>query len=202
MFLQSCANQLGVSLSAERLGPLNGSTDGAVNDELGKDTEGAGDTEQDGVVVLLGEAVVLEKNTGVSVDVGVRVLGLAVLGEDTGSNLVDLADELEHGVVGQVLLGEFALGDVAGVGLAEDGVAVSRNDLAGLEGGPEVVLNGLVAEVVADGLLHLLKPDKDFLVGPGNSQHLAFTQSRVKHTIRGGDQQDRSGQQPERGRES
>lgn len=162
--LQLSANKLGVGLGAERLGPLNGGTDGAVDDELGKDTESAGYTEEDGVVVLLGEAVVLEEDTGVSVDVGVGVLGLAVLGEDTGGNLVDLADELEHGVVGQVLLGELALGDVAGVGLAENGVAVSGNDLATLEGRPEVVLDSLVAEVVANSLLHLLEPDEDFLV--------------------------------------
>lgn len=38
-----------------------------------------------------------------SVDVGVRVLGLAVLSQDTRGNLVDLADELEHGVLGEVV---------------------------------------------------------------------------------------------------
>jgi hypothetical protein len=134
--LQLSANQLGVSLGAERLGPLNGGTDSAVNDELGKDTERTGYTEEDGVVVLLSETVVLEEDTGVGVDVGVGVLGLAVLGENTGGDLVDLADELEHWVVGKVLLGELALGDVAGVGLAEDGVAVTGDDLASLEGGP------------------------------------------------------------------
>lgn len=163
--LQSSANELGISLSAERLGPLDGGADGTVNDELGKDTERAGHTEEDGVVALLGEAVVLEEDTGVGIDVGVGVLGLAVLGENAGSDLVDLADELEHGVVGQVLLGELALGDVAGVGLAEDGVAITGDDLTGLEGGPEVVLDGLVAEVVANGLLHSLEPDKHLLVG-------------------------------------
>ena len=163
--LQLCANQLGVSLSAERLGPLNGGTDGTVDDELGKDTERTGYTKENSVVVLLSEAVVLEEDTGVGVDVGVGVLGLAVLGENTGGDLVDLADELEHGVVGQVLLSELALGDVAGVGLAENSVAVSGNDLASLEGGPQVVLDGLVAEVVSNGLLHLLKPDEHFLVG-------------------------------------
>ena len=164
-YLQLGADQLGVSLGGEGLGALDGGTDGAVDDELGKHTESTRDTEENSVVVLLGEAVVLEEDTGVGVDVGVGVLGLAVLGENTGGDLVDLADELEHGVVGQVLLGELALGDVAGVGLAEDGVAVTGNDLASLEGGPEVVLDGLVAEVVANGLLHLLEPDKDLLVG-------------------------------------
>lgn len=163
--LQSGANELGVSLGAERLGPLDGRTDGAVDDELGKHAERTRDTKEDGVVVLLSEAVVLEEDTGVGIDVGVRVLGLAVLGENAGGNLVDLADELEHGVVGQVLLGKLALGNVAGVSLAEDGVAVAGNDLAGLEGRPKVVLDSLVAEVVANSLLHLLEPDEHLLVG-------------------------------------
>jgi hypothetical protein len=163
--LQLGADQLGVGLGAERLGPLNGGTDGTVDDELGKHTKSARHTEENSVVVLLSEAVVLEEDTRVSVDVGVGVLGLAVLGEDAGGDLVDLADELEHGVVGQVLLGELALRHVAGVRLAEDGVAVSGNDLAGLERGPQVLLDGLVAEVVANGLLHLLEPDEDLLVG-------------------------------------
>lgn len=99
------------------------------------------------------------------IDVGVWVLGLAVLSEDAGCDLVDLADELEHGVIGQVLLGKLALGDVAGIGLAENSVAVAGNDLASLEGRPQVVLDSLVAQIVANGLLHLLEPDEHFLVG-------------------------------------
>lgn len=83
--------------------PLNGGTDGAVDDELGKDTNGARNTEEDGVVVGLGETVVLEEDTRVGVDVGEGVLGLAVLGEDAGRDLVDLANELEHGVLGHLL---------------------------------------------------------------------------------------------------
>ena len=98
------------------------------------------------------------------IDVGEGVLGLAVLGKNLGGNLVDLADELEHGVLGHVLLGEGALGHVAGVGLAEDGVAVAGNDAAGVEGGPEVLGDVLIAEVVANGLLHLGKPVENLLV--------------------------------------
>ena len=169
--------------------PLNGGTDGAVDDKLGKDTNGAGDTEENSVVVGLGETVVLEEDTGVGIDVGVGVLGLAVLGQDTGSNLVDLANQLEHGVLGHFRCRERsplaiyhsllpgraqrnklteskgALGAVAGVGLAEDGVAVAGDDTAGVEGVPEVLLDVLVAEVVTDDLLHLGEPVEDFLVG-------------------------------------
>lgn len=99
------------------------------------------------------------------VNVGVRVLGLAVLGEDARRDLVDLADQLEHWVVRQVLLGELALGDVSGVRLPQHGVAVTGHDLALLERRPEVVLDGLVAEVVADLPLHVLQPPQHLLVG-------------------------------------
>lgn len=145
--------------------PLNGSTDGAVNDELGKNTNGTRDTEEDGVVVGLGKTVVLEEDTGVGINVGVGVLGLAVLGEDLGGDLVDLADEVEHGVVGHLLLGELALGHVAGISLAEHSVAVAGNDTAGVEGRPEVLGDVLIGEIVTNGLLHLGEPVQDLLVG-------------------------------------
>jgi hypothetical protein len=180
-YLQSSTNQLGVSLSAERLGPLNWGTDGTIDDELRKNTERTRDTKENSVVVLLSKTVVLEEDTRVSINVGVGVLGLAVLGKNTGSNLVDLADELEHGVIGQVLLRKLALGDVARVGLAEDSVAVTGDDLASLEGRPEVVLDGLVAQVVANSLLHLLKPDKHFLVG----QSVKGTSKTIKTSSEG-----------------
>lgn len=99
------------------------------------------------------------------VDVGVRILGLAVLSQDTWGDLVDLADKLEHGVFGKLALGELALGDITGVSLPQHGVAVTRNDTAGLQGRPEVVGDGLVAEIVANGLLHLEQPVEHLLVG-------------------------------------
>ena len=99
------------------------------------------------------------------VDVGVGVLGLAVLGKDTRGDLVDLADKLEHGVIGELALGKLALRDVAGVSLPEDGVTVTGNNAASLEGGPEVALDVLVAEIAADLGLHLLEPLEHLLVG-------------------------------------
>lgn len=56
--------------SRERLGALEGHAEGTVPDELGGDTEGTRDTEEDGVEVLLVEAVVGEEDTRVGVDVG------------------------------------------------------------------------------------------------------------------------------------
>ena len=51
--------------SIERLGTLNGRADGTVDDQLRKDAERTGDAEENGVVVLLGETVVLEEDTRV-----------------------------------------------------------------------------------------------------------------------------------------
>lgn len=61
-------------------------------------------------------------------------------------------------------LGKLALSSVAGVCLSEDGVAVTGNDTAGVKSGPEVVGDGLVAEVIADNLLHLGEPVEHLLV--------------------------------------
>ena len=81
------ADELGQSLGGVGLRPLDRGTDGTVDDELGQHTNGTRDTEEDGVEALLGQAVVLEQDTGVGVNVGVGVLGLAVLGQDTGATL-------------------------------------------------------------------------------------------------------------------
>ena len=158
-------DQLRPRLRAERLGSLDGRAHRTINDQLRQHTERAAHTEQNGVEVLLRETVVLQQNTAVRIHVRVRVLRLAVLGQDTGRDLVHLADELEHGVVGQVLEGELALGDVARVRLAEHSVAVAGDHTAGLEGVPQVFLDVLVAQVRADGFLHLLQPVQHFLVG-------------------------------------
>lgn len=163
--LQGGTDDLGVLLGGERLWTLDWSTDSTVNDELRKDTNGAGNTEENGVVAGLGETVVLEEDTGVGIDVWIWVLGLAVLSENTWGDLVDLGDELEHWVVSKVLLGEDALSHVTWVSLAENGVAVTWNNTASLEGGPEVLLDLLIREIVADGLLHLGEPVKNLLVG-------------------------------------
>jgi hypothetical protein len=134
--LESAANKLGICLSGEGLGTLDWCSNGAVDNELRKDSESAGDSKEDRVIVGFGETVVLEKNTGVGVNVGVWVLGLAVLGEDTWGNLVDLADKVEHWVIWKMLLGKLALGNVTWICLAENGVSITWNDLTSLEGAP------------------------------------------------------------------
>lgn len=95
-------NNLNPLLGGERLGALDGGTDGAVDNQLGKDTNGAGHAEQNSVVAGLGQTVVLQENTGVGIDVGEGVLGLAVLSQDARGDFVNLADKLEHGVLGHI----------------------------------------------------------------------------------------------------
>lgn len=43
-------------------------------------------------------------------------------------------------------------------GFAEDGVSVAGDDLPTVEGGPDVLLDGLIGGVLADLLDHLLYP--------------------------------------------
>ena len=44
-------------------------------------------------------------------------------------------------------------------------MAIAGNNLSRFQRGPEVVCNGLVAEIAANLRLHLLQPVEDFLVG-------------------------------------
>lgn len=102
-----------------------------------------------------------------------------MLGQDTRSNLVDLADQLEHWVIGKLAKSKLALRDVARIGLTKDGVAIARNNLAGVQGGPEVILDGLVAEVVANALLHLSEPVEHFLVGPVGEKNTIISKRKL-----------------------
>lgn len=100
------------------------------------------------------------------INIGVWVLGLAVLSQDTWSNLVDLRDKLEHRVLWQFSKTEFSLRHVSRIGLSEHSVAVTWNDAATVQGLPKVVFDLLVAQIVTNGLLHLGEPVEHFLVSP------------------------------------
>lgn len=100
-----------------------------------------------------------------SINIGVWVLGLSMLSEDARGNIVDLANQLEHGVLGELLESELALGHVAGIGFPQDSMTVSGNDTAGFQGVPQVFLDGLVAKIITNFFLHFGKPVKNFLVG-------------------------------------
>lgn len=63
------------------------------------------------------------------VDIGPGVLGLTLLQEHIGHDLVKLGNQLKHGVIGQVLQGKLALAGVTRVRLPQDGVAVAWHNL-------------------------------------------------------------------------
>ena len=67
------------------------------------------------------------------VDVGIWVLRLAVLGQDTRSDLVHLAHELEHWVIWQLAECELPLRHISGIGLAKNGVSITRNNATTVE---------------------------------------------------------------------
>ena len=54
------ADHLGPHFSAERLGALNGHAQRAVDDDLGKDSDGTRNSKEDGVVAGFGQSVVLQ----------------------------------------------------------------------------------------------------------------------------------------------
>jgi hypothetical protein len=90
------------------------------------------------------------------------------LEENIGNDLVDLTDELEQWVLGQVLEGKLSLGSVSRVGLSENGVTVTWDDLATLQCGPDVLGDLLVGGILTDLSSHLLDPSEDLLVGETN----------------------------------
>lgn len=153
------------SVGGHGLGAFDGESQGAVPHERGQDAESTRHAEQDGVVVHLLQAVVLEEDAGVSINVRPWVLDLAQFSQDWRHNLVDVADELEQRVVGQMLEGELALASVARIGLAEDSVSVAGNDLSRLEGLPDEVLDFVLVGVVSELAAQLLQPHEDLLVG-------------------------------------
>jgi hypothetical protein len=108
------------------------------------------------------------------------------LEENVRDNLVDLSDELEQRVVGEVLEGKLSLSSVSGVGLSEDGVTVTGDDLSALEGGPDVLGDLVVRGVLADLGSHLLDPSEDLLVGKtAGSVCEVWTRPKETHPWRG-----------------
>lgn len=106
-----------------------------------------------------------QQHTGMGVHIRPRVLCLTRLQQNTRDDIVNLTNEFEERVIGKVLEGELALGGVAGISLAEDGMTVAGDDLATLEGGPDIGFDGVVCGVFTDLRLHFAEPEEDFLVG-------------------------------------
>ena len=119
-------------------------------------------------------------------------LGLTGLEENVGDDLVDLTDELEERVLGEMLQGEFSLSSVSRIGLSEDGVTVTWYDLSTLQCRPNVLCDLLVGSVLTDLGSHLLDPSEDLLVSETKCQpsRIRVDCSRKGHT-HGGDRRDR-----------
>lgn len=93
------------------------------------------------------------------------VLGLSVLGQDLGGNLVDGRDEVEQVVVRHVLEGKLTLSSVTGVSLSQNGMAVTGNNTTSVQSVPEVLLNVFLGDVGSNLGLNLKEPFQDLLVG-------------------------------------
>ena len=64
--------------------------------------------------------------------------------------------------------------------LAEDGVTVAGDDLARLEGGPDVLGDLLVRGALADLRAHLLQPAENLLVGETNILAISWHSNRQR----------------------
>lgn len=63
------------------------------------------------------------------IHIGPRILGLTLLQQHVGHDLVKLGNHLEHGVIRQVLQCKLALAGVTWVSLSQDGVAIAWHHL-------------------------------------------------------------------------
>ena len=75
----------------------------------------------------------LQQHSTVSVHVGPGVLGLTLLQQHIGDNLVKLGDQLEHGVIGKMLQGKFTLAGVTWVRLPQDSMTIAWYHLQPIE---------------------------------------------------------------------
>jgi len=105
-------------LQVVRVGTFDRHAEGSTPDLAGGNSEGTGDTEQDGVVVMLGQTVVHQKSTGAAVDVGPGVLYLASSAQDFGNDFVVGLDEVDEVRVLDVSISEVELANESRVSLS------------------------------------------------------------------------------------
>jgi hypothetical protein len=101
-----------------------------------------------------------------------------MFGQNSRNDVVQLGDEGEERIFGQVLESEFTLGHVTRIGLTEHGVAETGNNLTTVQSVPQVLGDLFVRGVLTNGFLHLHGPAQDFLVGKtveGTSQGVKTT---------------------------
>lgn len=96
--------------------------------------------------------IMMKQHPTTTIHIRERILRLPMLRQHPGGDFAVALHELEDGIFCDFGAGggEGHEGFEAGVGFAEDGVAVAGDYLAGFEGGPEVGFYGGVGEGGAD----------------------------------------------------
>jgi hypothetical protein len=123
-------NFLDKVLKCERVGSLNGEAKSSAPDLGGHDTEGARNTEEDGVVIELVETVVHKEGTRASINIGPGVRNLSSCLKDLRDHLVASLNEVNEVIVLDILVSELELAHEARISLSQDGVAVAWDYLA------------------------------------------------------------------------
>ena len=147
---ESSLDHLLQCLCSERLWSLDGEAEGTVPHLRGQNSKGSGHTKQHSVeahfmhsIILQGHgqeithqimtcslsSADLKQAATVSIHIGPRVLGLALLQENVRHYLKQLADQTEKRVIWKVFLSKFPLASIAWVSLAQHCMAISRDNL-------------------------------------------------------------------------
>jgi len=117
-------------LQIVRVRSLDGHAEGSGPDLASGDSESARDTEQDGVVIVLGETVVHEEGTRSTINIRPGVLDLTSGSEHFGDDFVVGLNELDQVRSFNELIGEVEFANETGVGLAQDSVSIAGNNLS------------------------------------------------------------------------
>mmetsp|Transcript_154824 Transcript_154824/g.495083 ORF Transcript_154824/g.495083 Transcript_154824/m.495083 type:complete len:497 (-) Transcript_154824:26-1516(-) len=152
-------------VQGHRFRALDGQTHNPGPHEVGHATQGAGHGKDDGVVVLLSQAVALHARAREGVHVGPGVLDLARGLEHRGDRLVAHIGELEERVIREVFLGEVPLDHVAGIGLPQHAVTETGDDLASSQGVLRILSQHLDGRLLSTQVLvRVLEPAEALLV--------------------------------------
>jgi len=152
-------------LQVEGVRALNWQTECSAPDLGGHDAEGAGNAKQNGVIVMLGQAVVHQEGTRAAIDVGPWVLDLACGVKALWNLLIVGLNELDQIVVVDVLVGEVELAHETRVSFAENGMTVAWHDLTTLECDIDELTNVLASPILTILGLEVEQVVEAFLVG-------------------------------------
>jgi hypothetical protein len=110
-----------------------------------------------------------------------------VLSKDWRSDLVENTDELEEGIVRKILQSELTLASVTRIGLSEDSMTESRDDLTTVKSVPETLLHNFNINATSELFLEVLSPLEHFLVGETVKRTSKTVHTSSKREIRIGE---------------